>query len=542
MAKNYYQILGVDCSASFSEIRDAYLLRMKVVHPDRFDPKTQYDEWQQANEMLKDFNEAYAVLKDEYLRRNYDESLKAEQTSKQGQQNYRENSKNNKNASYQDPSFIKLGKLIAGNSHFKDLPKSATEALLQRQNENIKDQFKYKLAGNLRAKLGVLAVLLWCIVILYNAFSGKYRWGSETWIWYILFSCAALFVFTKSTSFIRKWNTSTLKCYIYVTRLYIIKTWLDSVYYYPLWTLKDINVTHNYRNGIHVSSDTKLTFDLSEENISFSSKEYAENFVKCINLYNKIIFDKKIENNWEYFFYNDDFREVEKTAEESYDNRPYTVFSLSIGGLLLFSTLSLAFLYNSNNQYYIQKYQPPSSTIPEYNKYTPPTPKTSPQDRKDKTFESDSTYRPTPTAQHDKLQSPNTLSLTPQTFPKHGTVNKISKKKNIAPLEIKTSHLDNYYFVKLVDYKSKAEVMHIYLHPGKPFKSNIPLGLYMIKYATGSTWYGNKNRFGPETKYSMALERFDFLIEGNEAKGYSIELIMQQHGNLKTISISPEDF
>ncbi len=58
-----YAVLGVPRHATEKEIRKAYISRCKVLHPDRFDPKTQAKEWAQANEMHAELNRAYATLR-----------------------------------------------------------------------------------------------------------------------------------------------------------------------------------------------------------------------------------------------------------------------------------------------------------------------------------------------------------------------------------------------------------------------------------------------------------------------------------------------
>ena len=66
MAKNYYDILGVDKSASQEEIKKAYRKLALKYHPDR-NPDDQ-----QAEEKLKEINEAYSVLSDVEKRKQYD--------------------------------------------------------------------------------------------------------------------------------------------------------------------------------------------------------------------------------------------------------------------------------------------------------------------------------------------------------------------------------------------------------------------------------------------------------------------------------------
>lgn len=68
--KNYYEILEVDQKASQEIIEKAYRILVKRYHPD-----LQGNEYEKE---MKEINEAYAVLSDEYKRNQYDEQLQAE--------------------------------------------------------------------------------------------------------------------------------------------------------------------------------------------------------------------------------------------------------------------------------------------------------------------------------------------------------------------------------------------------------------------------------------------------------------------------------
>jgi len=68
MAKDYYQILGINRNASDEEIKKAYRRLAMQYHPDRNPEK---EKW--ANEKSKEINEAYAVLGDPEKRRQYDQ-------------------------------------------------------------------------------------------------------------------------------------------------------------------------------------------------------------------------------------------------------------------------------------------------------------------------------------------------------------------------------------------------------------------------------------------------------------------------------------
>jgi hypothetical protein len=73
--KSFYDVLGVSKFASDVEIKKAYILRSKMMHPDKFNQTSQKAEWDLANEMLKELNNAYGVLKDPKSRSDYDRTI-----------------------------------------------------------------------------------------------------------------------------------------------------------------------------------------------------------------------------------------------------------------------------------------------------------------------------------------------------------------------------------------------------------------------------------------------------------------------------------
>ena len=73
--KSFYDVLGVSKFASDTEIKKAFILRSKMMHPDRFNQTSQKAEWDMANEMIKELNNAYAVLKDPISRSTYDRTI-----------------------------------------------------------------------------------------------------------------------------------------------------------------------------------------------------------------------------------------------------------------------------------------------------------------------------------------------------------------------------------------------------------------------------------------------------------------------------------
>lgn len=71
MAKNYYEILGVEKSASADELKSAYRKLAKKYHPDVY-ASASAAEKKTAEEKFKEINHAYDVLSDEQKRAAYD--------------------------------------------------------------------------------------------------------------------------------------------------------------------------------------------------------------------------------------------------------------------------------------------------------------------------------------------------------------------------------------------------------------------------------------------------------------------------------------
>ena len=72
--KNYYEILEVNKKASKEVIEKAYKVLVKKYHPDLYTGEKQ----KYAEKKIRDINEAYDVLSDEFLKRQYDVELERE--------------------------------------------------------------------------------------------------------------------------------------------------------------------------------------------------------------------------------------------------------------------------------------------------------------------------------------------------------------------------------------------------------------------------------------------------------------------------------
>ena len=143
------------------------------------------------------------------------------------------------------------------------------------------------------------------------------------------------------------------------------------------------------------------------------------------------------------------------------------------------------------------------------------------------------------------------LTRMPDPMPKTGVLSRqdnwiegmMTSRRNTgyAPLEIKTDRGSS-YFIKVVHWGSKDEVLTAFIRGGDTFETLVPLGSYEIKYASGRDWYGPILDFGQGASYSRCDDRFDFKETLNGYSGFTVELIKQINGNLETDPIAADDF
>lgn len=135
----------------------------------------------------------------------------------------------------------------------------------------------------------------------------------------------------------------------------------------------------------------------------------------------------------------------------------------------------------------------------------------------------------------------NIKELNPEPLPETG-FNDNNQLEGIAPLQIKIPSTGNHYYVKIEDVYSRKTLIHYFIRSGSELNVNLPLGTYNIKYAYGRKWYGNKLLFGPQTSYAKADQTFNFKTDGYNYNGFTVELIEQVNGNLKTSHIEDNEF
>jgi hypothetical protein len=244
--KDYYSILGISINATPEEIRTAYINRSRILHPDRFDPQKQPNEWKLANDMMKELNEAYNILKDGESRAEYDATLNAgkrQQEEKKHMESQTSDARAESKA--EQKRSPKKGATVV---YFHSLPQKTKSFILSQQRSGRNPEFyKIRIEGIL-SKYLVVTGILFGFYILYSLAHGS-RWSSAGNFFALGASCAGSVYFFKKSLWIYKWHKSKLKCFYYLTPLFFIKTYLNELRYWLAWDIENIQTKHHYKNG-----------------------------------------------------------------------------------------------------------------------------------------------------------------------------------------------------------------------------------------------------------------------------------------------------
>lgn len=95
------------------------------------------------------------------------------------------------------------------------------------------------------------------------------------------------------------------------------------------------------------------------------------------------------------------------------------------------------------------------------------------------------------------------------------------------------------YFVKLVDAGTRIPRVSYFVYGGSNLTTDVPLGSYVIKHASGETWCGERELFGVG---STALRKGRRIAIFDDNHTYMLFLTPTPHGNFPTDSISRNEF
>ncbi len=90
-----------------------------------------------------------------------------------------------------------------------------------------------------------------------------------------------------------------------------------------------------------------------------------------------------------------------------------------------------------------------------------------------------------------------------QPMPKTGVITKVKKGRGVT---IKVDKDGRNTYVQMRDADTGVIVADAFITPGKNVTMKVPEGVYVVHYATGSTWYGTEAAFGPLGDYQASNE------------------------------------
>lgn len=491
---NYYRILGVSKEATADEIRKAFVKKNMENHPDRLGIKEDSEVWKIANDYIKTLNQAYETLSDPYLRAEYDAKYFKNTKNEERSQNYHNNKAYER--AYQK-SVVRFD--------FNEAGQSLKQKILARQFNN--HLFKYPIKGVIRSYVWIGILALW-FPVLYS-FADSKRWNEGTIFFTAIISIVVSALISRAVVYIIKWQKSEIKSDVLVTPLYFIFTELNKITYCYLWSVKNVENTNNYKNGVYTGTTTKLEFDGFTQTINFTSILDHTKFVVTVESAIKTVLQKENNNDFKYFIDNDDLYGEKITPKQKFEaGIPNYVYGLStFAALIIFY-----FIYSINLDANARL------NIPEETNYR-----------------TDYSNQPEETQHYESFKAKELL------LPENGSVKYFTKARRVAPLQIFTRSNANYY-LKLEDIYSGKTTLTVFIRGGQSVNLKVPLGSYYMKYASGEKWYGDEILFGPYTSYSKAIEVFNFELQGNQYIGYTVELYLQSNGNLNIDEITANEF
>jgi hypothetical protein len=279
--KNYYNVLKVRRTSTPEEIHNSYRDLSNLNNPASIDQSKDPLGWTRANDIIKELNEAYDILKDPVKRADFDRSYfgdtsqtnnnntSNQQNNSNTQQNNQTNSGNNSGNPFNKKKFDTVT--------FEILPDSVKDRLTKLGSNTRKDVLKVDGGSTFWHWAGAIAAI---VLFIYNVSSTySYAWAGPELIGKTLLNVVSFAWFGYHVFSILRFNNSPIKKGTYITKLYFIKTDVDQVTYHLLRDLADLKITHHHKNGSYQYTEIRMVFPVSDYTFTLNSQQQAQNFI-----------------------------------------------------------------------------------------------------------------------------------------------------------------------------------------------------------------------------------------------------------------------
>ena len=184
MMKNYYEILEVNKKASKEVIEKAYKVLVKKYHPDLYSgQKKEY-----AERKIKEINEAYNVLTDEFMKEQYDTELEKQEqeTLYRKYGNRQNNNVQNNNINNKEKNNIQEKEVEDFNERMKKHKVGSFSGIIELCKELYKNKPKRDEIKEVTKK-DILALVLTIIVVILIGVALWFIPFTNTWMRELLF-------------------------------------------------------------------------------------------------------------------------------------------------------------------------------------------------------------------------------------------------------------------------------------------------------------------------------------------------------------------
>ncbi len=329
--RTHYDNLKVARNAPVEVIRAAYKTLSQKYHPDK-------NNSEDSERIMKIINESYEILSDPNKRRKHDEWIVSQETKTPNNERVKqpEQQRNRETINFNPPE--------SGECLYSDLTPEMKKNIKERISGANKEQYRVKLETVLWKYVWLIVFVGWFYYLFDDA--SLYKWSEETNYWYLGITFIASVFFAKNLAWVYSWHTTPLQSWLIVTPLYIIKTQFNKIRYWPIWSVSDIQATHNYRNGGYQDTSLIIHFDEKPEYFSISPKTAYQFLVNRLQEFDSVFRNAVAQNNIEYLIRNDDFYGLKKSENKNINSKKISIIAYLLTLLTASALYAAAFQVN----------------------------------------------------------------------------------------------------------------------------------------------------------------------------------------------------